>query len=576
MPKGPAAAGANNLIQLFRGGMTAIGPDRGKLVLAVLLAFVIGTLETVLLYFLASLAVALTSSRANLVASIGFVGSHLSIKTSLFASGCLVGALLLMSVPLSRLTASLSTNFVIRMRERVINAYLGSTLAYRSTQREGLLLQLIGEYCQRAESTVQQLTSVCVTTCTLAMVLLGTLILAPKIAVGLLIGLAISVSVIGSIASRVRKNANRTASVNREVVGLVAQSARLSEEISAFDVSQKVVETLGKHIRQAAEALGQIRYEGRLLPNVYQYGMLGTVLLFMGILSIVYPGNHPGLTPLALLLIRALTYVRQILGAVQSGGETAPYIELINTELKAMEAHQVTQNGLPQSQFLGLSLNKVSYIFKDSEPTLQDVTFDIRPGEALGLIGPSGSGKSTLIEIILRLRTPSSGTITTGGIPLVDISPAAWAGISAYVPQDSKLVLGTIADNIRFFRNGFDLEQVMAAARAAHVHEEIADLPEGYDTLVGPGMRGLSGGQRQRLAIARALLAKPLLLVLDEPTSALDQRSEHLIAQTLAELKGAVTIILVAHRPATLGVCDHVLRVVQGCVTKVAIKAVSA
>jgi ABC-type multidrug transport system ATPase subunit len=135
------------------------------------------------------------------------------------------------------------------------------------------------------------------------------------------------------------------------------------------------------------------------------------------------------------------------------------------------------------------------------------------------------------------------------------------------VPQDNKLTRATVADNIRFFREGFSDEAVELAARRAHLHEDVLRLPDRYDTLVGPGERSLSGGQAQRLGIARALLAQPKLLILDEPTSALDARSEELIRQTLEELRGSTTLVLIAHRPATLEVCDAVLRIEQGRVT---------
>jgi ABC-type bacteriocin/lantibiotic exporter with double-glycine peptidase domain len=182
------------------------------------------------------------------------------------------------------------------------------------------------------------------------------------------------------------------------------------------------------------------------------------------------------------------------------------------------------------------------------------------------VVGASGSGKSTLSALLLRLRAPTAGTILAGDVALADVAPAAWARLAAYVPQDSRLIRSSVADNIRFFRAGFSDDDVRAAARAAHLEDEILALPDGYATEIGPGARDLSGGQRQRLAIARALLQHPSLLVLDEPTSALDAHSEQLIGRTLAELKGGTTIVLIAHRPATLELCDRIVEVAGGTV----------
>lgn len=146
-----------------------------------------------------------------------------------------------------------------------------------------------------------------------------------------------------------------------------------------------------------------------------------------------------------------------------------------------------------------------------------------------------------------------------------------WYELIATVPQDNQLIRATVADNIRFYRDDLADDAVVAAARRAHVHDEIMDLPDGYDTMLGQGVRQLSGGQRQRLGIARALVGDPLLIVFDEPTSALDSRSEQLVANTLDDLHGEVTMIVIAHRPATTAHCDRVVRLTNGTARTIAI-----
>jgi ABC-type multidrug transport system fused ATPase/permease subunit len=134
----------------------------------------------------------------------------------------------------------------------------------------------------------------------------------------------------------------------------------------------------------------------------------------------------------------------------------------------------------------------------------------------------------------------------------------------AYVPQTSQLVYGTVADNIRFYREGLSDEAVEAAARRAHIHDDVVSWPEGYQTVVGQRASAVSGGQRQRLCLARALVADPDVLILDEPTSALDVKSEQLVQDSLEELKAELVLVLVAHRLSTLSVCDRVMVVVGG------------
>ncbi|MFN7149503.1 MAG: ATP-binding cassette domain-containing protein, partial [Microthrixaceae bacterium] len=201
----------------------------------------------------------------------------------------------------------------------------------------------------------------------------------------------------------------------------------------------------------------------------------------------------------------------------------------------------------------------VSYSYDGRVDALSGVSFDVAVGEAVGLIGPSGSGKSTLIQMLLRLRHPATGTYLVDGVDVAEIDEDSWFSQIAFVPQDSRVFDDTIAENIRFFRDGVSRADIEAAARRAHVHDEIVAMPDGYDTVLGSRGGSLSGGQRQRVAIARALVTDPSMLVLDEPTSALDMRSESLVHETLSELKGSVTLFVIAHRLSTLNTCDRIM-----------------
>jgi len=188
----------------------------------------------------------------------------------------------------------------------------------------------------------------------------------------------------------------------------------------------------------------------------------------------------------------------------------------------------------------------------------------------LGVVGPSGGGKSTLVQVLLRLRLPRSGSVLVNGVPYQEHRDSDWTRLVTLVPQEPRLMEASIAENIRFFRSGISDEQVRSAARAAHVEAEMIAQSHGFDTVLGPRGSGLSGGQKQRLAIARALVGKPAVIVLDEPTSALDAESERLVQDTIRELKGTVTFVIVAHRATTLALCDRLVVVRNGSVEQVA------
>jgi ABC-type multidrug transport system fused ATPase/permease subunit len=194
---------------------------------------------------------------------------------------------------------------------------------------------------------------------------------------------------------------------------------------------------------------------------------------------------------------------------------------------------------------------------------LFDVTFSVNAGESIGTVGPTAAGKSTLVQLLLRLRDPDSGAYLVNGAMASTFARSDWQRRVAYVSQDPRVFHGSVADNIRFFR---DLDQITVerAARQAYIHDEIIAMPNGYETVIGQRADAVSGGQRQRICLARALAAKPDILVLDEPTSSLDLESEAAVQRSLADLRGRVTLFIVAHRLTTLIGCDRVLVIGAG------------
>jgi ATP-binding cassette subfamily B protein len=199
------------------------------------------------------------------------------------------------------------------------------------------------------------------------------------------------------------------------------------------------------------------------------------------------------------------------------------------------------------------------YPARPQDAALNGVTFDIRPGETVALVGPSGAGKTTVIQLIQRFFDPTSGHILLDGIDLRDMARSDFRRSLALVPQDPVIFATSARENIRFGRPGATDAEVEAAARAAAAHEFLAALPQGYDTYVGERGVMLSGGQKQRVAIARAILRDAPILLLDEATSALDAESERLVQLAVDRLAHGRTMLVVAHRLATVKKADRIL-----------------
>lgn len=196
--------------------------------------------------------------------------------------------------------------------------------------------------------------------------------------------------------------------------------------------------------------------------------------------------------------------------------------------------------------------------------TLDDIDFIAFPGEVIALVGSTGAGKSTLVNLLLRFYDPHEGKIYIDGCDIQDVTLSSLRRQMAIVPQETILFSGTIASNIAFGQENFDLTAVEEAAKVANAHGFISQLPQGYQTWVGERGVNLSGGQRQRIAIARAVLQNPNILILDEATSALDSESEALVQEALQRLMQGRTVFVIAHRLATVRNSDRIFVLEQG------------
>jgi ATP-binding cassette subfamily B protein len=222
--------------------------------------------------------------------------------------------------------------------------------------------------------------------------------------------------------------------------------------------------------------------------------------------------------------------------------------------------------GLPALAVAGgeVVFEHVSFGYEPSRPILRDVSLRIRPGATLAVVGGSGSGKSTLARLLLRLYAPDSGRILIDGQDISTVSAASVRAAIGVVPQDTVLFNDTIGYNIGYGRTGATVAEVMEAARAAHIHELVSSFERQYDTEVGERGVILSGGERQRIAVARALLKNPTLLIFDEATSALDSASEHAIQKELNRLSENRTVLMIAHRLSTVINVDEIIVLEQG------------
>jgi ABC-type transport system involved in Fe-S cluster assembly fused permease/ATPase subunit len=232
---------------------------------------------------------------------------------------------------------------------------------------------------------------------------------------------------------------------------------------------------------------------------------------------------------------------------------------ILNQEVHIPEPENPMPIKDPQGEVV---FNKIDFAYKGREKIMDNLTFSVKPGQKVAFVGPSGAGKSTIAKLIFRLYDVDKGEILIDGVNIKDLSAETRRQILSIVPQEPTLFNDSIANNIKFGKSDATKEEMITAAKAAHIHEFIDSLPQKYDTLVGERGIKISGGQKQRVAIARAVIKNPKILVFDEATSSLDTKSEQAILKTLDEVAEGRTTIAIAHRLSTI-VNSDVIYVLQ-------------
>ncbi len=297
---------------------------------------------------------------------------------------------------------------------------------------------------------------------------------------------------------------------------------------------------------------------------------LQSAMLAVGALLVLKQELSPGaMIAGSILLGRALAPIDVAVGqwpAVQRARRA--WLDIKNLLKDRPENITLTELPLPRAD---LSVKGVTVAVTAGErPILNQVSFSVNAGEALGVIGKSGSGKSTLARVLTGLVKPGMGEVRVGGATLAQYGAATLGRHIGYLPQDVQMFEATIAENIAQLEIEPDAARVVSAAKKARVHDVILALPEGYDTVLDPTKKNLSGGQMQRLALARALYNDPILLILDEPNSALDAEGTEALNRAVMEMKAeSKSVIIMTHRPVAIQCCDNLLVLDDGRVSAV-------
>ncbi|HJW70777.1 MAG TPA: ABC transporter ATP-binding protein [Candidatus Binatia bacterium] len=467
----------------------------------------------------------------------------------------------------SRMFADVGMHLRTRLFDRLV------TMDWAEFERadSGALLALLATESWRAAQAVQLLLAILVHLCTITVFVTLLLLISWRLTVALIAGL-LAVSWLVRLMSEGAKHTGRVS---------VQANARLGERMWETLAGMRTVHAFGAEDHERARfaaASNEVRRTFLRLDLIT--GLVGpaaetmhaALLLIIVVVALRHPGMLAALLAFALLVYRLQPQVRQLEIARASLLGRLGAVRDIHAFLDRPPEPAPRALGTPQTPsgpHGALTVEHVSFRYSpDAKPVVQDVSFRIAWKQVTAIVGASGVGKTTLLHLLCGFVEPTAGCIAVDGVPLTRLDRVAWRRRIGFVSQDTFLFNTTVRDNIAYGRREASNADIEAAARQAHAHEFIAELPAGYDTIVGDRGVRLSGGQRQRIALARAFVRRPDLLILDEATNALDGVSEHLIQRSIQEVRGACTVVIVAHRLDAILDADHVVVLEAGRVVE--------
>ena len=549
------------------------GGARKQIAVLIALAVLAGLVEAGLLALIATIAAALSEGADTISVGLGPWAGEASRPLAFGIAAGLALARAGLHLWLAHLPARMSAQVLARLRSQLFGSFTGSSWSVKADEREGrfqtLMNVAVRESAQAVINVAAGITAAVMFTTMVVAAFLQSLVGAASLVVASMV-LFIALR---PLSRRLRRQAQV---LSREVVEFteaVQEIVASAEEVEAFGATDSYRSGFHRRVEEVRRPHERTRFLAAAVPGLYQSAALLMLVLALAAISVSGTARLAALAAVVLLLIRAFTYAQQMQAALASIDERAPFMEQVVDALELYRTHPYQDGTDDLGAITTLGMDRVSFAYRPGRDVLRDVTFEVSRGEAIGIVGPSGAGKSSIVQLLLRLREPTAGSVRVDGRDVRRVRREPWREQVAYLPQHSQLIWGTVRDNIRFHREWLDDGDIVAAARLAHVHDEIVSWPQGYDTVVGQRASAVSGGQRQRLCLARALAGRPRVLVLDEPTSALDVRSEELVQASLSAAKPDMILVLVAHRLSTLSLCDRIMVVVDGRISAIGSRA---
>src|SRR5436190_7025874 len=463
------------------------------------------------------------------------------------------------------LSASLYGLVGHQLRRTVFGQLLRANFGFIERDHSGHLLHVLTTETWYTVEALRMLVRVAIMATTIIVYVALLLLMSWQLTFAVAVAFTVSSTVIRMCTRRVREFGEQATQSSSKLADVMVEGIDGMRVIRAYGREQHEQRRFDEHSDRVRGSFLRMHFLEEAVHPLHDL-FAATILLIILFVTARTGGDVSGLLAFVFVLYRLQPRVKDLDGTLVRLAALTPSIEQVRQLLETTARNYLTSGSVPQlGMKRSIGFDRVSFRYATGEEAvLSDASFTIRAGETTALVGLSGGGKSTAIKLILRFEDPISGTIFVDGRPLPDFDLDSWRSRIALVSQDVFLFNATVRDNIAYGRLDATFDDVVEAARQADAHDFIERLPAKYDTLLGPRGVRLSSGQQQRIALARALIRNPLILILDEATNAVDRLSERWIQQTLEKLRRHRTVVVIAHRLSTIEYADQVIVLDKG------------
>ena len=461
-------------------------------------------------------------------------------------------------------------NYACQLREQLYRTVLGAKWEQLSAGRQADTVDLFTAQCGQVVQSVSVILLL-ISSIASALVSLGIAIWlsAPVTLFVLICGAAFSL-LYRKLMKISKEFGDEMIRLNRQMYTELFHQLRGVKEVRSYGVQQKHAELfheINEHAKISKLEFTHQSATPTMLQTIAAAGMIAVIFI---VCVLVFHMDTARLIVLVYVFMRLWPAFSGVIPKIAGIRASIPAYEKLNEAfLNFTMENTVEESGETLKFEQEIEFRNVAFSYQGSQQTvLNGVNFVLKRGSILALVGRSGAGKTTIADLMLGLLSPSEGQILIDGVPLTEDNLSGWRHGLGYIPQEPLILNASVRENLERFHPYATQEQMIDALKKAHAWEVVEKLPNGLDTVLGDGGIRLSGGERQRLVLARVLMGNPRLIIMDEATSAMDYESEAAVRSAIAQLKGQTTVVIIAHRLATVRTAERVLVLQDGMITE--------